>query len=152
MWLFLPSTCCPFALEAEASTSDSSRAAAVRRSSESSARVSAAAVACACQAAVGTSKSSRVDNAWAMHLLALQRALPATSYASLTDALPMLRTLENDLRDQPERNVIRRRRYLGRGDLELIGMHPHRVIVTPGRSLGHRVCRLRPAVARKTPS
>ncbi|MGV9646497.1 hypothetical protein ACWDSB_35495, partial [Streptomyces sp. NPDC003514] len=28
------------------------------------------------------------DNAWAMHLLALQRTLPGTSYASLTDALP----------------------------------------------------------------
>src|SRR4051795_8041935 len=31
------------------------------------------------------------DNAWALHLLALQRALPGTSYVSLTEGLPMLR-------------------------------------------------------------
>jgi Xaa-Pro aminopeptidase len=35
------------------------------------------------------------DNAWAMHLLGLQRALPETSYASLTDALPMLRAVKD---------------------------------------------------------
>ncbi|MFJ1968737.1 aminopeptidase P family protein [Streptomyces sp. NPDC087903] len=35
------------------------------------------------------------DNAWAMHLLALQKALPTTSYASLTEALPMLRAVKN---------------------------------------------------------
>ncbi|MEU2711623.1 aminopeptidase P family protein [Streptomyces sp. NPDC007205] len=35
------------------------------------------------------------DNTWAMHLLGLQRALPATSYASLTDALPMLRAVKD---------------------------------------------------------
>ncbi|MET9835855.1 aminopeptidase P family protein [Streptomyces sp. NPDC006385] len=35
------------------------------------------------------------DNAWAMHLLALQRALPGASYASLTDALPMLRAVKD---------------------------------------------------------
>ncbi|MDQ0584118.1 aminopeptidase P family protein [Streptomyces rishiriensis] len=35
------------------------------------------------------------DNAWAMHLLGLQRALPATSYASLTEALPMLRAVKD---------------------------------------------------------
>ncbi|MFF4832945.1 aminopeptidase P family protein [Streptomyces sp. NPDC001315] len=35
------------------------------------------------------------DNAWAMHLLGLQKALPATSYASLTDALPMLRAVKD---------------------------------------------------------
>ncbi|MEU0026021.1 aminopeptidase P family protein [Streptomyces sp. NPDC006335] len=35
------------------------------------------------------------DNAWAMHLLGLQRALPGTSYASLTDALPMLRAVKD---------------------------------------------------------
>ncbi|MDL5204452.1 aminopeptidase P family protein [Streptomyces sp. ALI-76-A] len=35
------------------------------------------------------------DNAWAMHLLALQRALPGTSYASLTEALPMLRAVKD---------------------------------------------------------
>ncbi|MEV6104339.1 aminopeptidase P family protein [Streptomyces sp. NPDC051940] len=35
------------------------------------------------------------DNAWAMHLLGLQRALPDTGYASLTDALPMLRAVKD---------------------------------------------------------
>ncbi|MEV6293333.1 aminopeptidase P family protein [Streptomyces sp. NPDC051896] len=35
------------------------------------------------------------DNTWAMHLLGLQRALPETSYASLTDALPMLRAVKD---------------------------------------------------------
>lgn len=35
------------------------------------------------------------DNAWAMHLLGLQKALPAMSYASLTDALPMLRAVKD---------------------------------------------------------
>ncbi|MGW2997894.1 aminopeptidase P family N-terminal domain-containing protein, partial [Streptomyces sp. NPDC001193] len=29
------------------------------------------------------------DNTWALHLLGLQRELPATSYAPLTDVLPM---------------------------------------------------------------
>lgn len=35
------------------------------------------------------------DNTWAMHLLGLQRALPDASYASLTDALPMLRAVKD---------------------------------------------------------
>ncbi|MET7680753.1 aminopeptidase P family protein [Streptomyces sp. NPDC005423] len=35
------------------------------------------------------------DNAWAMHLLGLQQTLPGTSYASLTDALPMLRAVKD---------------------------------------------------------
>ncbi|MFG2511151.1 aminopeptidase P family protein [Streptomyces sp. NPDC048584] len=35
------------------------------------------------------------DNAWAMHLLGLQAALPGTSYASLTEALPMLRAVKD---------------------------------------------------------
>ncbi|MEU3281216.1 aminopeptidase P family protein [Streptomyces antibioticus] len=35
------------------------------------------------------------DNAWAMHLLGLQRTLPATSYTSLTEALPMLRAVKD---------------------------------------------------------
>ncbi|MFJ9009347.1 aminopeptidase P family protein [Streptomyces canus] len=35
------------------------------------------------------------DNAWAMHLLGLQKALPGTSYTSLTDALPMLRAVKD---------------------------------------------------------
>ncbi|MFF3166019.1 MULTISPECIES: aminopeptidase P family protein [unclassified Streptomyces] len=35
------------------------------------------------------------DNTWAMHLLGLQRILPGTSYAALTDALPMLRAVKD---------------------------------------------------------
>ncbi|MFF3841412.1 aminopeptidase P family protein [Streptomyces sp. NPDC001930] len=35
------------------------------------------------------------DNAWAMHLLGLQQALPGTSYVSLTEALPMLRGVKD---------------------------------------------------------
>ncbi|MFJ1925583.1 MULTISPECIES: M24 family metallopeptidase [unclassified Streptomyces] len=35
------------------------------------------------------------DNAWAMHLLGLQQLLPGTSYASLTEALPMLRAVKD---------------------------------------------------------
>ncbi|MFJ8824074.1 aminopeptidase P family protein [Streptomyces sp. NPDC102467] len=35
------------------------------------------------------------DNAWAMHLLGLQRNLPDTSYVSLTEALPMLRGVKD---------------------------------------------------------
>ncbi|MET9435674.1 aminopeptidase P family protein [Streptomyces sp. NPDC006551] len=35
------------------------------------------------------------DNAWAMHLLGLQRALPSTSYIALTEALPMLRAVKD---------------------------------------------------------
>ncbi|CAL9607844.1 M24 family metallopeptidase [Streptomyces sp. enrichment culture] len=35
------------------------------------------------------------DNAWALHLLALRRALPDSSYASLTEALPMLRAVKD---------------------------------------------------------
>ncbi|MFJ9160078.1 aminopeptidase P family protein [Streptomyces griseoviridis] len=35
------------------------------------------------------------DNTWAMHLLGLQRALPDTSHASLTEALPMLRAVKD---------------------------------------------------------
>ncbi|MBT2401230.1 aminopeptidase P family protein [Streptomyces sp. ISL-100] len=35
------------------------------------------------------------DNTWAMHLLGLQQALPATSYVSLTAALPMLRAVKD---------------------------------------------------------
>ncbi|MER5888248.1 aminopeptidase P family protein [Streptomyces sp. NPDC001941] len=38
------------------------------------------------------------DNAWAMHLLGLQRELPGTSYAALTAVLPMLRAVK----DAPE--------------------------------------------------
>ncbi|MFE4450338.1 M24 family metallopeptidase [Streptomyces sp. NPDC056796] len=35
------------------------------------------------------------DNAWALHLLALHKLLPGTSYASLTDVLPMLRAVKD---------------------------------------------------------
>ncbi|MCW5252825.1 aminopeptidase P family protein [Streptomyces sp. SHP 1-2] len=35
------------------------------------------------------------DNTWALHLLSLQRTLPDTSYAALTDALPMLRAVKD---------------------------------------------------------
>ncbi|MFE2261132.1 M24 family metallopeptidase [Streptomyces griseosporeus] len=35
------------------------------------------------------------DTTWALHLLALQRALPDSGYASLTDALPMLRAVKD---------------------------------------------------------
>jgi Xaa-Pro aminopeptidase len=36
------------------------------------------------------------DNAWAMHLLGLQGALPASQYHSLTHRLPMLRAVKDD--------------------------------------------------------
>lgn len=35
------------------------------------------------------------DNTWALHLLGLHRTLPGTSYAALTDALPMLRAVKD---------------------------------------------------------
>lgn len=35
------------------------------------------------------------DNAWALHLLGLQRQLPDSSYAALTEALPMLRAVKD---------------------------------------------------------
>jgi Xaa-Pro aminopeptidase len=35
------------------------------------------------------------DNAWALHLLGLLRTLPGTTYASLTDGLPMLRAVKD---------------------------------------------------------
>ncbi|NGO13730.1 aminopeptidase P family protein [Streptomyces sp. HC44] len=35
------------------------------------------------------------DNTWAMHLLGLQRELPGTSYASLSEGLPMLRAVKD---------------------------------------------------------
>ncbi|MGW0987069.1 aminopeptidase P family protein [Streptomyces sp. NPDC002486] len=47
-------------------------------------------------ALLGTSGRFGVsDNAWALHLLALQQAMPGTSYASLTEALPMLRAVKD---------------------------------------------------------
>jgi Xaa-Pro aminopeptidase len=41
------------------------------------------------------------DSAWAMHVLALQQALPESSYASMTSTLPMLRAIKDD--DELER-------------------------------------------------
>lgn len=35
------------------------------------------------------------DNAWALHLLALQRTLPGASHAALTEALPLLRAVKD---------------------------------------------------------
>ncbi|MBB5934499.1 aminopeptidase P family protein [Streptomyces zagrosensis] len=35
------------------------------------------------------------DSAWALHLLALQRTLPDTTYSSLTEVLPMLRAVKD---------------------------------------------------------
>ncbi|MFY4717039.1 M24 family metallopeptidase [Streptomyces sp. LaBMicrA B280] len=35
------------------------------------------------------------DNTWGMHVLGLQRTLPGSSYAALTDALPMLRAVKD---------------------------------------------------------
>ena len=43
------------------------------------------------------------DSAWAMHVLGLQRALPRSSYVSMTDALPMLRAVKDA--DELERLV-----------------------------------------------
>ncbi|MGP2440617.1 aminopeptidase P family protein [Streptomyces sp. JW3] len=43
----------------------------------------------------GSGRFGVSDNAWALHLLALQRALPGTSYAALTEALPMLRAVKD---------------------------------------------------------
>ncbi|WP_320781278.1 aminopeptidase P family protein [Streptomyces sp. CRN 30] len=43
----------------------------------------------------GSGRFGVSDNAWAMHLLGLQRTLPGTSYAALTDALPMLRAVKD---------------------------------------------------------
>jgi Xaa-Pro aminopeptidase len=36
------------------------------------------------------------DSAWAMHVLALQKALPESSYVSMTSTLPMLRAIKDD--------------------------------------------------------
>lgn len=43
----------------------------------------------------GSGRLGISDNAWALHLLGLQRTLPGTSYAALTDALPMLRAVKD---------------------------------------------------------
>lgn len=43
----------------------------------------------------GSGRFGISDNTWAMHLLGFQRELPGTSYASLTEALPMLRAVKD---------------------------------------------------------
>ncbi|MEU6843257.1 aminopeptidase P family protein [Streptomyces sp. NPDC046716] len=43
----------------------------------------------------GSGRFGVSDNAWAMHLLGLQKTLPDTSYVSLTEALPMLRAVKD---------------------------------------------------------
>ncbi|MFJ5261918.1 M24 family metallopeptidase [Streptomyces sp. NPDC088387] len=43
----------------------------------------------------GSGRFGISDNAWALHLLALQGALPDSSYASLTEVLPMLRAVKD---------------------------------------------------------
>src|SRR5215831_142070 len=39
----------------------------------------------------GQGRYAIADSAWAMHLLRLQRTLPAATFVSITDGLPMLR-------------------------------------------------------------
>ncbi|MFH8732719.1 MULTISPECIES: M24 family metallopeptidase [unclassified Streptomyces] len=43
----------------------------------------------------GSGRFGISDNAWAMHLIGLQKTLPDTSYASLTEALPMMRAVKD---------------------------------------------------------
>ncbi|WLW51419.1 aminopeptidase P family protein [Streptomyces sp. YU58] len=43
----------------------------------------------------GTGRFGISDNTWSLHLLGLQRTLPGTTYASLTEALPMLRAVKD---------------------------------------------------------
>jgi len=43
-----------------------------------------------------TGRYALSDSAWAMHLLGLQDRLPASSYVSMTHALPMLRAIKDD--------------------------------------------------------
>ncbi|MEZ7003396.1 M24 family metallopeptidase [Streptomyces sp. AD55] len=43
----------------------------------------------------GSGRLGVSDNTWALHLLGLQRALPGTSYAALTEALPLLRAVKD---------------------------------------------------------
>jgi D-alanyl-D-alanine dipeptidase len=43
----------------------------------------------------GTGRLAVSDNTWALHLLALRRTLPDTSFAALTEALPMLRAVKD---------------------------------------------------------
>jgi D-alanyl-D-alanine dipeptidase len=43
----------------------------------------------------GSGRHGIGDSTWALHLLGLQKALPGTSYAALTEALPMLRAVKD---------------------------------------------------------
>ncbi|WP_282793005.1 aminopeptidase P family protein [Streptomyces sp. CC224B] len=43
----------------------------------------------------GSGRFGVSDNAWAMHLLGIQRQLPDSSYVALTEALPMLRAVKD---------------------------------------------------------
>ncbi|MFF1376247.1 M24 family metallopeptidase [Streptomyces sp. NPDC058308] len=43
----------------------------------------------------GSGRFAVSDNSWAMHLLGFQKALPGTSYVSLTEGLPMLRAVKD---------------------------------------------------------
>ncbi len=43
------------------------------------------------------------DGAWAMHVLALQQALPDSTYVSMTSTLPMLRAVKGDRRARAAR-------------------------------------------------
>ena len=43
----------------------------------------------------GTGRYAISDSAWAMHLLGLQGVLPESSYASMTESLPMLRAVKD---------------------------------------------------------
>ncbi len=43
----------------------------------------------------GSGRLGVSDNTWALHLLGLQDALPGTSYAALTEALPLLRAVKD---------------------------------------------------------
>jgi len=44
----------------------------------------------------GHGRYAIADSAWALHLLGLQRALPGTTYVSLSDGLPMLRAVKDE--------------------------------------------------------
>jgi D-alanyl-D-alanine dipeptidase len=47
-------------------------------------------------ALLGAGRYAISDSAWAMHLLGLQDRLPATSFVSMTEVLPMLRAVKDD--------------------------------------------------------
>ncbi|MEU2560024.1 aminopeptidase P family protein [Streptomyces longispororuber] len=79
----------------------------------------------------GSGRFGVSDNAWAMHLLGIQRQLPDSSYVALTEALPMLRAVK----DQAELErlaaagaaadavyeEIRKVAFAGRGETDVAG-------------------------------